>query len=234
MRWDLAAKRAALRRAGATLAVSEAIASELHAAGIPRVEVLPNLVDADEAHAVARDAPSFPVPERYLLFVGKLEPNKGAHLLVPAVAAASTGLPVVVLGEGSFHHELKLEAARRGVELLVRGWAHHDDMLRILARATALVFPSLWPEPLSRVLLEAIALGTPIAAMDTGGTREILVDGESGLIVADARGLTDAVARLAADAGLRRRLGEGARARASAFSPEALVPRYTAVYARLA
>jgi glycosyltransferase involved in cell wall biosynthesis len=84
------------------------------------------------------------------------------------------------------------------------------------------------------VLLEAIALGTPIAAMDTGGTREILEDGESGLIVADARGLTDAVARLAADAGLRRRLGEGARARASAFSPEALVPRYTAVYARLA
>ena len=233
MRWDLETKRAALRRAGATLAVSEAIASELRAAGIPRVEVLPNIVDAEEARAVAREAPSFPLPKRFLLFVGKLETNKGAHLLVPAVAAARTGLPIVVLGEGSFHHELKLEAARHGVELLVRGWAHRDDVLRILARATALVFPSLWPEPLSRVLLEAIALGTPIAAMDTGGTCEILADGRSGLVVKDAAGLTEAVARLAADVSLRERLGEGARERARAFSAEALVPRYESAYARL-
>ncbi len=234
MRWDLETKRAALRRAGATLAVSEAIASELRAAGIPRVEVLPNLVDADEARAVAREAPSFPLPERFLVFVGKLETNKGAHLLVPAVAAARTGLPLVVLGEGSFHHDLKLAAARHRVELLVRGFTHRDDVLRILARATALVFPSLWPEPLSRVLLEAIALGTPVAAMDTGGTREILEDGRSGLIVPDAAGLTEALARLATDAALRGRLREGARERARAFSPESLVPRYEGVYARLA
>lgn len=233
MRWDLETKRAALSRAGATLPVSEAIAAELRAAGIPRVEVLPNIVDAHEAQLVAKQAPPLPLPERFLLFVGKLEINKGAHLLVPAVAAAKTGLPLVVLGEGSFHHELKLAAARHQVELLVRGWAHRDDVLRILARAAVLVFPSLWPEPLSRVLLEAIALGTPIAAMDTGGTREILEDGRSGLLVADAQGLTEAVARLAADEALRGRLGEGARARARAFSAEILVPRYEAVYARL-
>ena len=88
-------------------------------------------------------------------------------------------------------------------------------------------------EPLARVLLEAIALGTPVAAMDTGGTREIIEHGRSGLVVEDARGLPEAVARLATDAALRDRLGEGARARAQAFSPEALVPRYEAVYARL-
>ncbi|HET7292550.1 MAG TPA: glycosyltransferase family 4 protein [Vicinamibacteria bacterium] len=233
MRWDLGRKRAALARAGATLAVSEAIASELRAALVPRVEVLPNIVDAAEAQAVAAEPPSFPLPERFLLFVGKLETNKGAHLLVPAVAAAKVPLPVVVLGEGSFHHELKVQAARHGVELVVRGWAQRDDVLRILARATALVFPSLWPEPLARVLLEAIALGTPVAAMDTGGTREIIEHGRSGLVVEDARGLPEAVARLATDAALRDRLGEGARARAQAFSPEALVPRYEAVYARL-
>jgi glycosyltransferase involved in cell wall biosynthesis len=96
------------------------------------------------------------------------------------------------------------------------------------------VFPSLWPEPLSRVLIEALALGTPTAAVDTGGTGEILVDDESGLLVPDTEALGDAVARLAADAALRRRIGEGARERASAFSPERLVPRYEAVYRRLA
>jgi glycogen(starch) synthase len=233
MKADLAEKRAALARAGATLAVSQAIAEELALAGIPRVEVLPNVVDATETRAMAAAAPSFPLPARFLLFVGKLEENKGARLLVPAVAAAGTGLPLVVLGEGSLAHTLKFDAAAAGVSLMLRGWAHREDVLRAMGRATAIVFPSLWPEPLSRVLLEALALGAPVAAMDTGGTPEIIDDGQSGLVVSDAAALSDAVARLAADAALRRRLAEGGRARAEAFSPAALIPRYVAVYRRL-
>jgi glycosyltransferase involved in cell wall biosynthesis len=102
-----------------------------------------------------------------------------------------------------------------------------------MSRATALVFPSLWPEPLSRVLLEALALGTPVAAMDTGGTREILKDGESGLLVRDVQELGAAVGRLVHDDVLRARIAEGARERARAFSPEVLIPRYEAVYRRL-
>jgi len=234
MQADLWLKRRALRRAGATLAVSEAIGRELVAAGIPRVEVIPNIVDPVETAALAAPAPSFALPEGgFLLFVGKLEENKGARLLAPAVAEARTGLPLVVLGEGSLAHTLKLEAARRNLPLVLRGWAHREDVLRTLARATALVFPSLWPEPLSRVLLEATALGTPVAAMDTGGTREILEHDRSGLVVGDGDGLAAAVARLAADPALRARIREGARERARAFSPEALVPRYEAVYRRL-
>jgi glycosyltransferase involved in cell wall biosynthesis len=234
MRWDLHQKRRALSRAAATLAVSEAIAAELRAAAIPRVVVLPNMVDAEEAGRVAAAEPPFPLPPRFLLFVGKLEANKGALLLLPAVAGARTGLPLVVLGEGSLHHGLKLEAARHGVELLVRGWAHRDDALRILARATALVFPSLWPEPLSRVLLEALALGTPIAAVDTGGTREIVEDERSGLLVSDTAALSTAIARLVRDPQLAARLREGARERATLFSPATLVPRYEAVYREIA
>jgi glycosyltransferase involved in cell wall biosynthesis len=234
MKGDLLLKRAALRRAGATLAVSQAIAGELLAAGIPRVEVLPNIVDEAEVRALAAPAPSFPLPERFLLFIGKLEENKGARALVPAVAAARTGLPLVVLGEGTLAHALKFDAAEAGVTLALRGWAAREDVLRALGRATALVFPSLWPEPLSRVLLEALALGTPVAAMDTGGTREIVQDGVSGLVVPDRERLGEAVARLVEDERLRQRLSEGARARAAAFSPAALLPRYEAVYRRLA
>jgi glycogen synthase len=118
------------------------------------------------------------------------------------------------------------------VPLMLRGWAHRDDVLRTMARARVVVFPSLWPEPLSRVLLEALALGAPVAAMDTGGTREILT-GESGLLVADAAGLGEAVARLAGDNALRARVGEAARQRARAFAPEVLIPRYEAVYRTL-
>ena len=232
---DLRAKRAALHRAGATLAVSEAVAAGLKAAGLPRVEVLPNIVDPLETLAQAAPEPSFPLPERFLLFVGKLEDNKGARLLVPAVAAARTGLPLVVLGEGSLAHVVKFDAAAAGLTLLLRGWAEREDVLRTLARATALVFPSLWPEPLSRVLLEALALGVPVAAMDTGGTREILGSGatEAGLLVAEGEALAEAVARLAGDAGLRAEVSERARARSAAFAPAVLIPRYEAVYRRL-
>ena len=119
------------------------------------------------------------------------------------------------------------------MSLILRGWAHRDDVLRAMGRATAVVFPSVWPEPLSRVLLEALALGAPVAAMDTGGTREILEDGRSGLVVSDGAALSDAVGRVAGDAALRRRLAEGARTRAEAFSPVALIPRYENVYRRL-
>lgn len=233
MMGDLRLKRAALRRAGATLAVSEAIAGELRAAGLPRVETIPNIVDAREAEALARETPAFEVPERFLLFVGKLEENKGARALVPAVAAARTGLPLVVLGEGTLAHAVKMDAAEAGVPLLLRGWAEREDVLRILARATALVFPSLWPEPLSRVLLEALALGVPIAAMETGGTAEILAPG-GGLLVRDAAGLAEALARIVGEPGLRDDLRAAARERARAYAPETLIPRYEAVYRRLA
>jgi glycosyltransferase involved in cell wall biosynthesis len=230
---DLRLKRRALGRAGATLAVSRAIAGELAAAGVPRVETIPNIVDAREAEALAREEPSFEVPERFLLFVGKLEENKGARLLVPAVAAARTGLPLVVLGEGTLAHAVKMDAAAAGVPLLLRGWAEREDVLRILSRATALVFPSLWPEPLSRVLLEALALGVPIAAMETGGTAEILSAG-GGLMVRDGDALADALARIVGDDALRADLRAAARARATAYAPAQLVPRYEAVYRRLA
>lgn len=231
---DLALKRRALRRAGATVAVSEAIAVELRAAGIPRVEVIPNVVDAEEARATAAAPPSFPVPDRFLLYVGKLEENKGVRLLAGAVARSGAGLPLVALGEGSLAHALKFEAAAAGVPLVLRRWTEREDVLRCLARATALVFPSLWPEPLSRVLLEALALGTPVAAMATGGTRELLGSEGAGLVVDAPEALADAVARLAGDAALRERTREAARARARAFSPAALVPRYEAVYRRIA
>jgi glycosyltransferase involved in cell wall biosynthesis len=70
--------------------------------------------------------------------------------------------------------------------------------------------------------------------MDTGGTREIVRDDETGLLAADPDALARAVARLVGDERLRQRLAEAARARAAAFSPRALVPRYEAVYRRLA
>ena len=93
-------------------------------------------------------------------------------------------------------------------------WMERDEVFRWLGHAEFLIFPSSWPEPLSRVLLEASALSRPIAAMNTGGTADIVVDAVTGLLSASAVDLAEDVARLAGDADLRARLGSAAGRRA--------------------
>jgi glycosyltransferase involved in cell wall biosynthesis len=97
-----------------------------------------------------------------------------------------------------------------------------------------LIFPSRGPESLSRVLIEASALGVPIAAMDTGGTRDIIIDEQTGLLSATPDELADDVRRLRADAGLRARLGGAARVHAEErFDAPAVVARIEALYVEL-
>jgi glycogen(starch) synthase len=230
MKWDLADKQRALTQADAVIAVSESIASELRAAHIPSVHVLPNIVDAQEVLAIASEPPKVALPDRFLLFVGKLETNKGAAHLIHAVARSKASLPLVILGSGSQESQIRAEAQALGVEVVIPGWAERDDVLRAMKRADALVFPSTWPEPFSRVLLEALALGTPIAAMDTGGTSELIENDVSGLLAHDRDELGDALGRIVHDGSVRTRLAEGARLRARDFSPEKLIPRYESLY----
>jgi glycosyltransferase involved in cell wall biosynthesis len=80
-----------------------------------------------------------------------------------------------------------------GLNLKILGWVEHTEVLRLLARTELLLFPSLWPEPLSRVLLEATGLGTLVLALDTGGTPDIIRPGENGLL---ARHLPEMAAQL--------------------------------------
>jgi glycosyltransferase involved in cell wall biosynthesis len=230
MKWDLSSKLNALRKADALIAVSEAIARELRETGLPSVHVLPNIVDREEVSRIAAGPATISLPDRFVLFVGKLEANKGAADLVPAMVRAKAALPLVVLGSGSLESAIREQGAKHGLEIHLKGWAERDDVLRAMKRATALIFPSTWPEPLSRVLLEALSLGAPIAAMDTGGTSELIEEGVSGLLASNVEQLGDALARIVHDASVRSRLTEGALARARAFSPEVLVPRYEALY----
>ena len=149
-----------------------------------------------------------------MLYVGKLEPNKGAAHLVDVAVGAGLRDPLVVVGDGRLRPELERQAAeqRGAVDLRVQGWLPRDQVLGWMRHASALVFPSHGPESLSRVLLEAAALGVPIAAMDTGGTRDIVIHEQTGLLSDSPGGLTRDLARLVEDRELASRLGEGATA----------------------
>ncbi|HEX5504465.1 MAG TPA: glycosyltransferase family 4 protein, partial [Thermomicrobiales bacterium] len=236
VRANLARRQRALRAAGRVLAVSNHVAAVLRAA-IPGLDplVLPNFIDP-RAVAAAADAPGA-APESWagptVLYAGKLEYHKGADLL-PAAVAAVPGARLVVAGDGPLADSIARECAARGVALDLRGQLPNDEVLRLMHGADALLFPARWEEPLSRTLLEAGAAGLPAVALATGGTPDIVADGETGVLVADPAALGPALAALLADPARRARLGAAARERtAASFGEDAVVPRVEVVYREL-
>jgi glycosyltransferase involved in cell wall biosynthesis len=237
MQSNLTRKRMALASADTVVAVSEQIGHDLIARAPEltqtRVEVVPNPFDLASLIATARSGPA-PRPGPYALFVGKLEPNKGADLLARTAHDAGLTMPLVVVGDGSLRNTIERDARQLGVDLHVTGWLPRDAALGWMASATFLIFPSRGPESLSRVLVEASALGIPAAAMATGGTREIIVPGHTGLLSSDAAGLANDVRRLAADQSLRARLGAAAVTHArERFDAWRVVARIESIYCEL-
>lgn len=225
-------RRAALAATDAVVAVSRYIAGHLADVVPPRqIHVIPNIVDVAAIQRTVAHAPGGSMPAApFLLFVGKLERNKGAHLLPDVLEAArqalgDTALPeLVVAGAGAQAEELQRACQARGLRLrLLDGWTDHDTVLRLMSRAEVLLFPSTWGEPLTRVLLEACAAGACIAGMPTGGTPEIVDDGANGLLRPDATTLGRAVATLLTQPELQARLRSGAIASARARWTPAIV-----------
>ena len=150
----------------------------------------------------------------YALFIGKLARNKGVTWLVEVAERANLNMPLVVIGDGTQRQSLMDATSRARVEINVLEWLDREEVFRWLGHASFLIFPSNWPEPLSRVLLEASALGVPIAAMNTGGTADVVTDEKTGLLSSSREELAEDVARLASNAVLRERLGSAAGKRA--------------------
>ena len=237
MRANLARKQRALSRADAVVAVSSAIARDLREraplmAGV-RMETIPNPVDVA---GIRRDAAAAAPPMKgpYAVFVGKLEQNKGVDFLLPAVDRAALAWPLVIIGDGARRASMEAEAVRTSRDARFLGWVDRPRAMAWLAHASVLVFPSYGPESLSRVLLEAAALGVPIAAMDTGGTADIIEHNVTGLLSATPAELGDHVARLAADRQLADRLSRRAREHVEQhFDTPVVAGRVEALYREL-
>jgi glycosyltransferase involved in cell wall biosynthesis len=152
-----------------------------------------------------------------VIFVGALAPHKGAHTAIEAFAYLAEGgapppIHLTILGAGYPEYEIHLHQ-------LVQRWQLDDQVTfhrpiprsqlpDFLAQFDVLVMPSVYKEPLARISQEAMAAGLVLVATLTGGTPEILVDGENGLAFEpeDAQGLAMHLQRLTQDADLCDRL----------------------------
>jgi glycosyltransferase involved in cell wall biosynthesis len=237
MRSNLSRKRAGLAAADAVIAVSSSIAADLRARAPElsgtRIETIPNPVDIGPLRTRAA-ATQRPLAGPYALYLGKLAANKGTSCLVDVIEAADLDWPLVIVGDGPERPALEARAARSGRTIRFAGWVDQDAATMWLAHASLLVFPSRGPESLSRVLIEASALGIPIAAMNTGGTPDIVVHHETGLLSGSPESLAADIRTLRIDEALRTRLGSAARLHVETrFDAPAVVARIESVYREL-
>jgi len=164
----------------------------VHALGAPanRVAVIPNGIDTerwivsrtDREDARFRWAPDGPL----IVFVGRLEWEKGVHTLIDAVDQVRANHPsstFVIAGTGTFEDTLHTRAADLADQAGVKfaGWLGETDMMALIAAGDLAVVPSLY-EPFGLVALEAAALRTGLVVADTGGLSDIVTHGHTGLV----------------------------------------------------
>jgi glycosyltransferase involved in cell wall biosynthesis len=186
-----------LRRARVVLAVSQAIAAQARGLGAGDVRVVPPGIEIPAESGEEADPTE-------VLFVGRLSPEKGIQDLL----RAAEGLNLVVIGDGPLRATVP-----NGL-----GYVAREEVLDHYRRAAVVVCPSR-RDGFPVACAEAMAYGRPVVASAVGGLPDMVVDGETGLLVPprDPGALRAAIDRLLADADLRRRLGQAARERISAL-----------------
>lgn len=172
--------------------------------------------------------PCKPHPGEYLLFLGRMSPDKGCHRAI--AVAIEAGLPLKIAGkkqepkeEQYFAEFVEPHLGMHGIEYL--GEVSHGTKVELLQDARATLFPIEWEEPFGLVMIEAMACGTPVIATNRGAVPEVIENGRSGIIVESYREMPGAIE--AADAldplECRRYVEER-------FSPERMVGDYVTAY----
>ena len=201
-----------------------------------RIVVIPN---AAPFPCSPRPRPVAGAGRGMVLGVGRLEREKGFDLLVRAFAEASRrhrGWELVIAGDGSQLAALAALAASCGVADRVRLPGTQADIRHLYAAADVFALPSRF-EGFPNALLEAMAAGLPSVAADCpAGPREIIRDGQDGLLVGteDVDALAEALSRLIGDADLRGRLGAAAATVAQRYDPDRIQQRWDALVADVA
>lgn len=188
--------------------------------GLPWLALVPNALDVDSY-------PFDPGDDGYLLYLGRLSPEKGAHRAIEVAERA--GLPLRLAGkcrepaERAYFEANVAPRLSRSIEYL--GEVSEVDRIALLRRARATLFPIDWEEPFGLVMIESLACGTPVLATRRGSVPEVIRDGVTGIVVDDHLQMVEALERAARlePAALRRDVEER-------FAPQRMVRDYAAAY----
>src|SRR5688572_25010050 len=204
------------------ICVSARVRELLVEAGLPirNARVIHGGTDVDRFPSVRRR--DYRSGHLKLLYAGQLVRHKGVHTAIEAMARLvnTRGIKQVTLtlvGSGHPDYEASLRDLVEREQLSDFVTFHEpvskDQMPAVLQEFDALIFPSIYEEPLARMTQEAMASGLVVVGTTTGGTKEILRDGETGLTFApeDAEGLAEQIDRLIINPDLCDRLAQSGR-----------------------
>jgi alpha-maltose-1-phosphate synthase len=244
-------ERTAVEAAAAVIAVSDGMRADVLAAypAVPpeRVRVIRNGIDTGEY----TPDPGTDVLTRYgidpgrpyVVFVGRVTKQKGVPVLLRAAAGLDPAAQLVLCAGQADTPELAAEVdglvsqliANRSGVILISGMLPKREIIQLLSHTRVFACPSVY-EPLGIVNLEAMACGAAVVASNVGGIPEVVVDGETGLLVppSDPEALADALNILVRDADLAAAMGKAGRERAAAeFGWATIAAQTAALYQEL-
>jgi glycosyltransferase involved in cell wall biosynthesis len=245
--WQVTLERLLDRVTDAYLVNCEAITAELVAhGGLPRAKIgiVPNGIDLARLppfateRAAARRAAGLAPERRLVAQVGRLAPQKDYPTFLRAAATVAAAVPDVdflVVGEGPLRPELEALAGTLGLGTRVRFLGLRNDVPAILAAVDVLALTSQF-EGFPNVVMEAMATGAVVVATDVGGCRELVVPGETGMIVppGDPAAVADAVVAVLHDPPHAVQMAAAARRRIEReFDVHRMAERTAAAYERL-
>lgn len=187
-----------------------------------KIQVVPNA--APEAEKASLPRPGVEGP--YLVSIGRLVPWKGIKAAIKAFKGLQSPQTLVIVGDGPERQDLEETARNEGLagRVIFTGNLPHAETLGYLAHAQALVLNTRY-EGQSHLLLEALALGTPVATTGAGGNPDIIKDGETGLVFpyGDVEAIRGALRKLMDDAALRARLAENGKRLLAGFTKDRMI-----------
>jgi len=202
-----------------------------------RVSVLPNPAPALPALRPREELRrAFGLNGATIAFAGRLTAQKSLERALEAVAGVD-GVKLVIAGEGPDRVRLegRAEAAGLGNRVRFLGAQPRQRVVELFHAADATILSSSW-ENFPHTVVEALAVGTPVLAMEAGGVSEVVRDGVNGLLVpaGDTRALADAIHRYFTDEKLRERLRAAAVESVADYAPEKVFGRLEATLLEVA
>lgn len=164
-------------------------------------------------------------------YFGRFDPRKGTETLVRGFALLPEQSTLFMYGRGGDAERDRLRSIADALGVADRmsfGSLDGSELGAAYRALDCVVFPSEWPEPFGLVPLEAMECGTPVVGTGVGGSADITIDGVNAVLFrpGDASGLAEAVARLADDPVLRRRLVEAGRCTAETYDVDRMADAY--------
>ncbi|MGH7896953.1 MAG: glycosyltransferase family 4 protein [Candidatus Binatia bacterium] len=233
-----------LREADLTITVADHLAEAMRRLGVSRVESIPNPVDLDLFYprpwpAALAASLRLDRDDRILLHVSNFKPIKRPLDLVHALAIAARedpGLKLVMVGDGPLRGAVESASSAAGLSERVRttGWVDHDRLPDHLALADLVVMPSE-AEGQALAYLEAQACARVLVASDIPGAREVVRDGETGLLfgAGDVQGLARAIVDGVRDRARADAIGARARSVVRRHALDAVIEAYLALFERV-